>query len=112
LATFLDCQGGNLDGDLAGQVVTKRAQRLAVVEFLIGLFAALPLNGVRDPLCGGASPKRVAARSRLAEELGFGSVSLRFFWCRRFHARRGRFQQFSRQRFWLAMMMRCSGAGS
>ena len=74
---MLDWQPGNLRGDLAGQVVTKRCQRLAVVDFLIGLFRSIPRKKSSDPLGGGVSPKRVAARYRLAEEFGRGSVSVR-----------------------------------
>ena len=47
-------------------------------------------------LTGGVTGKRVAARQRLAEDFWFGSVSVRFFQCRRIQVRRGRRQQFSR----------------
>jgi hypothetical protein len=48
-----------------------------------------------DPLGGGVSPKRVAARLWLAEEFGLGSVSAHDFQCRRVQARGFRHQQIS-----------------
>jgi hypothetical protein len=79
---------------------------------LSGLFAAAPRKDVRDPLGGGVSPKRVAARLRLAEEFGLGSVSAHHVQRRRAQARRFRAQQFSRRRLLVAKMMRCAVAGS
>jgi hypothetical protein len=111
LVAVLDGRRGNLGGDLAEQIATKRAQRLAVADCLSGLFRVLPRKEVRDPLGGGVSPKRVAARQRLAEEFGFGSVSMRYFERQRVQAKKFRAQQFSRQHLLVAKMMRCAVAG-